>query len=40
MTVTLNQLGVNGEARYEADRLRPFAPACYLVADKIRDVDN
>ena len=40
MTVMLNQLNANGEAWYEADRLRLVAPTWYLVADKIRDVDD
>lgn len=38
MTVMLNQLNANGEAWYEADRLRLVAPTWYLVADKVRDV--
>ena len=38
MTVMLNQLNANGDAWYEADRLRLVAPTWYLVADKARDV--
>ena len=40
MAVMLNQLNANGEAWYEADRLRLVAPTWYLVVDKIREVDD